>query len=158
MGKWLEEYGETLLAGVAGLMVMMLVLTSGILSVLGARAKIKENSYTEYQDFQIFSEICQRERPKIWCNTEKCWYVGDVFSIEEILSSVDANGEKLSVEVEEITDQNGVTYMDVYQKEKHQVIFQKAGIYVFQLKATDRENKYTTTSIEISVDNRKGKK
>ena len=64
MGKWMEEYGETLLAGVAAFMVLVLILASGILSVIGARAKMEENSYSEYSDFQVFSELCQREKPK----------------------------------------------------------------------------------------------
>ena len=155
MGKWIEEYGETLLAGMAGFMIIMLVLTSGILAVIGNRAMIKENSYTEYQDFSIFSKICQREKPKIWCNTGKSWHVGEVILIEEVFSAEDADGKNLNVKVETITDKNGVNCMDVYHRETHQVIFQKAGIYVFEIKTQDDENQYTTEKIELSVDNRK---
>lgn len=155
MGKWMEEYGETLLAGVAGFMVLVLILASGILSVIGARAKMEENSYKEYRDFKVFSELCQREKPEIICNAEKHWYAGEVISIEEAFFGKDAEGRKLGVEVKAITDKNGVNCMDVYQHDAHQVIFRKAGVYLFELKVQDEENLYVTSKIELSVDNRK---
>lgn len=155
MGKWMEEYGETLLAGVAAFMVLVLILASGILSVIGARAKMEENSYSEYSDFQVFSELCQREKPKIICDAEKHWYAGEVIFIEEAFGGKDADGKKLEVEVKAITDKDGVDCMDMYQREARQIVFQKAGIYLFELKVQDEENLYVTSKIELSVDNRK---
>ena len=155
MGKWMEEYGEMLLAGVAGFMVLVLILTSGILSVIGTRVKMEENSYTEYRDFKVFSELCQREKPEIVCDTEKHWYAGEVISIEEAFLGTDAEGKKLGVEVKAIIDKDGVNCMDVYQREAHQVIFQKAGVYLFELEVQDEENLYVTSKIKLSVDNRK---
>lgn len=155
MGKWMEEYSETLLAGVAGFMILVLILASGILSVIGARAKMEESSYIEYRDFQVFSELCQRKKPEIVCNTEKHWYAGEVISIEEAFLGRDAEGRSLGIEVKAITDKEGVNCMDVYQGEAHQVIFQKAGVYLFELKVQDEENLCAISKIELSVDNRK---
>lgn len=155
MGKWMEEYGEMLLAGVAGFMVLVLILTSGILSVIGTRVKMEENSYTEYRDFKVFSELCHREKPEIVCDTEKHWYAGEVISIEEAFSGKDAEGGVLEIEVKAITDKNGGDYMNIYNCETQEIIFPKAGVYVFELRVQDKENLYATSKIEFSVDNRK---
>lgn len=155
MGKWMEEYGETLVAVIAGFMILMLILVSGILSVIGTRAKIEENSHTEYRDFRVFSELCQRKKPEIICETDKHWYAGEVISIEEAFSGKDAEGRRLEIEVKAITDKDGVNCMEMYQHEAHQIMFQKAGVYRFELEVQDEENLCTVSKIELSVDNRK---
>lgn len=155
MGKWMEEYGEILLAGVAGFMVLMLILTSGILSVIGARMKFKENTRSQYEDCKILAELCQREKPKILYDTERCWYAGEVISIQEAFWGEDADGRKLGVEVKEITDRNGSSCMESYDSGTQQVIFQKAGIYMFELEVSDQENLCVTKKIQIPVDNRR---
>lgn len=155
MGKWIEEYGETLLAGMAVALIIALILTSGILSLIGARVKIKENSYTEYKDFSAFTEVCQREKPTIICNTEKQWYAGMIIPIEEVFTGKDAEGKTLEVKIEAIKDRSGNDYMLKYDKGNHQIIFQQAGVYIFTLKVQDEENLCTTSQIAFSVDNRK---
>lgn len=155
MGKWMEEYGETLVAGAAGVMILMLILVSGILSVIGARVKMEENFHTEYRDFCVFSELCQRKKPEVICETDKHWYAGEVILIEEAFSGKDAEGKRLEIEVKAITDKDGVNCMEMYQREEHQIMFQKAGVYCFELKVQDEENLCTVSKIELSVDNRK---
>lgn len=155
MGKWMEEYGETLLAGMAGFVALMLILTSGILAVIGTRARIGESTYAQYRDFDVLYKLCQREKPKIVCDAEKQWYVGEIISIDEMFEGIDAEGKYIEVKVEAITDKNGVSYMEAYNRQMHQIIFQKAGIYVFELSVQDEQNLCVTDKIEISVDNRK---
>lgn len=155
MGKWMEEYGETLLAGLAGCMILALVLTTGILSVIGIRIKLKENSNMQYQDMDAFSGLCQREKPEIIYDTDRHWYVGEVISIDEAFWGEDADGKQLSVKVKAITDEEGISCMDVYEEGMHQVSFQQAGIYLFELKVQDEEKLCTTAQIAVPVDNGK---
>lgn len=155
MRKWIEEYGEQLLSGVTGFMIIMLIVVSGVLSVIGARGKMPENYYGQYRDFDAFSELCQQKKPEIAYRPEKQWYAGEVISIEEAFSGKDGTGNCIRVEVKSITDRSGKDYMEIYNRKTHQIIFQKAGIYMFELNAQDKQKLCATQKIELSVDNRK---
>ena len=153
MGKWIEQYGEFLLTGIAALLITILILTTGMLSAIGERGKMEENSYTGYEDFKVFSELCRRKKPEITCNTERKWHVGEVISIEEAFAGEDADGRNLRIEVESVMDRKGDSYLEAYDKETHHIVFAEAGIYRFTLKVRDGENLCVTRQIELSVDN-----
>ena len=157
MKNGLEEYGEMLVGGVVAGMILALIFSAGLLSVVGKRTQLQKKDYSNYQDFQNFSKVCQRTAPKIFYNEQKQWYAGDIISIEEIFSGEDAEGEKLAVEVQEIVDKSGNNQMKMYQQETQKVIFPEAGIYVFKLRVQDKEKRYTVEEIEIPVDKREKK-
>lgn len=157
MKKWLEEYGEMLLAVTAGGMILAFILTSGILAAIGKRVDTGVNCKVEHQVFQVFEKLCQRGKPEIVCNKEKHCYAGEVVSIEEVVQGKDADGRNLAVEVKEILDHEGVSFIDEYQRDVRQVTFQKAGVYRFKVKAQDKEKLCVTRWIELPIDNRKGR-
>ena len=155
MKRWVEEYGENLLAVTAGCMILAIIVTSGILAAIGTRIDTKESCNKKYQDFQSFWKISQREKPKIVCNTKKYCYAGEVISIDEVFQGEDADGRKLIIEVKEILDHEGISCMDMYQPKNHQIIFPKAGTYQFKVRVQDEQKLSVTKFIEIPVDNRK---
>ena len=157
MKNGLEEYGEMLIGGVVAVMILVLIFSAGLLSVVGKRAQLQKKDYSNYQDFQIFSKVCQRTAPKIFYNEQKQWYAGNIISIEEIFWGEDAEGEKLVVEVQEIVDKSGNNQMKMYQQDTQKVIFPEAGIYVFKLRVQDKEKRYAVEEIEIPVDKREKK-
>ncbi len=158
MGKWIEQYGELLLTGIAGTLLLIVIATSGMLSLIGSKAKMPEKLYEEYGDYNTFAGLCRLEKPEIVCDAGKQWHEGEIIPIKEAFQGIDGNGELIEVKVINVTDRSGKTYMDVYQKENRQVIFPQAGIYMFELKAQDSERRSVIRKLELSVDNRKVEK
>lgn len=154
MKNGLEEYGEILVGGIVAVMILVLLFSAGLLSVIGNRTQLQKKDYKNYQDFKVFSELCQREAPTILYNEEKKWYAGDMISIEEIFSGKDTDGEILSVQVQKVTDKLGNNQMEMYQEKTGEITFEKAGVYVFQLKVQDKEKRCTVEEIEVPVDKR----
>lgn len=154
MKNGLEEYGEILVGGIVAVMILVLLFSAGLLSVIGNRTQLQKKDYKNYQDFKVFSELCQREAPTIFYNEEKKWYAGDMISIEEIFSGKDTDGEILSVQVQKITDKLGNNQMEMYQEKTGKITFAEAGVYVFQLKVQDKEKRCTVEEIEVPVDKR----
>lgn len=154
MKNGLEEYGEILVGGIAAVMILVLLFSAGLLSGIGNRAQLQKKDYKNYQDFKVFSELCQRETPQIFYNEQKQWYAGDMISIEEIFSGEDTDGETLSVQIQKITDKLGNNQIEMYQQETGKITFAEAGVYVFKLRVQDKEKRYTVEEIEVPVDKR----
>lgn len=155
MRKWMEEYAELLLTGVAGSLLITLFIMSGILVVIGSRGKLKENSYEQYRDFNAFTELCQQKKPEILCRTDRQWYAGEAIPVEEAFEGKDGRGNPVEIKIVSIADKTGKSYMNVYEGKTNKVIFPKAGIYVFELKAQDEQKLSAVRQIEFPVDNRK---
>ena len=74
--------------------------------------------------------------------------------MSEVFAGADTEGNHVELVVLDITDQNGASVMECYNKETGQAIFSARGVYTFLLSATDRHQKRSTGMISLLVDER----
>ncbi|MEG0963135.1 MAG: hypothetical protein RSD28_03990 [Lachnospiraceae bacterium] len=152
----MQQVFQQLGAGIIAVLVALVILTWFVgncgLTKIGIR--LGESSAQEYSyiEQKVLMELCKRVAPKIEYQCEKCFYSNSKIQIQEAFQAMDAEGAILEIGVKEITDIQGNSKMECYQKEKHWVEFQESGRYVFTLQAKDKRGKSTTEKITLTVD------
>lgn len=134
--------------------VIAILVGASLFGTIGKRMEVLEEDFSMMEDSQAVQALCDRDEPVIQCVGKKLWNVGESLSVSGNFSAVDAEGGEIAVVLLDITNQDGLSVMECYQKDSGQAVFTQRGVYTFFLKAMDREQKKATKRFSILVDGR----
>lgn len=152
MKRALEEVSDMVLPAVVFLAIASIIIGSTIFNRIGKRMESQREDFSQMSDSQTVQALCGREAPIIQCIGKKRWDIGENILVAEVFAAVDAEGNKVDVTVLDITDQDGTSAMEFFQKDSGQAVFSKRGVYTFSLVAMDGQRKRGMGRFSILVD------
>ncbi len=152
MKKAVESIQDIVLPAVVFLAVVSILIGASLLGRIGKRMESQREDFSQMSDSQTIQDLCGREAPIIQCIGKKRWDIGEIISVAEIFAAADAEGNKLDVTVLDITDQDGASAMEFFQKNSGQAVFLRRGVYTFSLAAMDGQRKKGMGRFSVLVD------
>lgn len=142
MRETIKEYGAAVIAAVAVVMVL------GVLFVL-PRVESGEETEAPQAGEQAMEDLMEREPPQV---TAAKLREGQAYSLGEVFTALDRDGNAAEVTVYGITDSKGedVT-MDVYQREDNRFCFEKRGRYAVTVKVSDDMGAFRECRVALYV-------
>lgn len=154
MKKVFETVSAMVLPAVVFLAIVSILVGAALFGKIGERMDIQGEDFSQMPDSQTIQDLCEREIPVIQCVGKKRWAVGESIPVAQIFAAADAEGNKADIAVLDITDQNGDSAMEYYQKDTGQAVFSARGVYTFSLAAIDGQRKRGTGRFSVVVDGR----
>ncbi|MBO5372422.1 MAG: hypothetical protein J6A75_06860 [Lachnospiraceae bacterium] len=148
-----KEYGIAIITALTALLIFSLIFIrlewqgkTGIFSVLGAGASVKETNYSQYLDGKKILEVMEKERPEIICRDAAVVF-GTAYQAKDLFMATDAEGNLAQLEIYKILDnfENEVTVTN------GNFIFLNPGIYEIWVRATDNSCGVTEKRFSIPV-------
>lgn len=145
MEQIIEIYGKFLL-GLAVLFLFLVLLFTGIRDENGnvgvwhmMGAFLTEEQPEKGSEFAVYVEEGARKGPEIFCRKKEPLLVGS-YPASELFGASDCENTELDPVIEGVYDRQGVVEYDIYDAQTGQISFDRPGIYLVQLCATDRWN------------------
>lgn len=154
MKKVYQVMSDMILPSIVFAAVVSILIGTALFARIGGRMDTGGEDFSRMADTETIEGLCERELPLIKCVGKKRWDVGECIMMSEVFAGADTEGNHVELVVLDITDQNGASVMECYNKETGQAIFSARGVYTFLLSATDRQQKRSTGMISLLVDER----
>lgn len=145
---------DIILPAVVFAAVIAILVGASLFGRIGKRMEVKGEDFSMMEDSQAVQALCDRDEPVIQYIGKKVWDVGEILSVSGNFLAVDAEGGEIAASVLDITNQEGLSVMECYEKESGQAVFAQTGVYTFLLEAMDGEQKKATKRFSILVDGR----
>lgn len=157
MEQIIRTFGRFILDAVALMAVFALIFTNmtdeegnrGIINILGAHMQTPSIEYVSYTDFDKYSQEAAKSSPRIECNALQMT-VG-TNQVGDFLTATSSSGASLEVEVMDITDIAGNSYMANYDESSNTVTLSAQGVYTFRVCSVDEINQRSIVDINIPV-------
>lgn len=152
MKKVFEAVPDMILPAVVFLAVVSILVGAALFGKIGERMESQGENFSHMTDSKTIQALCEREAPIIQCIGKKRWNAGEKIPVAEVFAAADTDGNKVDIAVLDITDQDGVSVIEDYQKDSGQAVFSRRGVYTFSLAAIDEQRKRGTGRFSILVD------
>lgn len=154
MKKIFDMVSDMIVPGIIFTALVASITAGALLTKTGQRMEAPKQSFSGSADTAATEESCAREAPVIACTGKTNWKTGETIHVDSIFSATDAEGNTLAVKVRDITDAEGNSAMDSYEKTGNTASFSRSGIYTFRLKAIDSERKTAEAAFPVAIDSR----
>lgn len=154
MKKIYETVSDMILPAIVFLAIMAILAGSSLFHKIGKRMEVQGKEFQQMEDVKAVQAVCERDAPEIQCIGKKLWDVGQAIPVSGIFEALDAEGNKIDIQVTDIRYQDGSSAMECYRKDTGQAVFLRRGMYTFSLAATDGQRKNNEKKISILVDER----
>lgn len=152
MKEVFEAVPDMVLPAVVFLAIVSILVGAALFDKIGKRMESEGEDFTRMSDSQAVQDLCERESPLIQCIGKKRWDVGEKIAVAKIFAAADAEGNSVDVMVLDITDQDGFSVIESYQKDTGHAVFSRRGVYTFSLAAMDGQRKRGTGKFAVLID------
>lgn len=147
MSEMIREYGKTVTAILATLLVMALLFGElGFWTILSKGAQTDTPVYKSYKDTEASKTVSEGTLPRLEYRN-LCLKKGDSVSVENLFFGLDGDGNFLEVKVLEVLSPQG----NELPVTDGIVSFEKMGIYKCQVCTTDSQGRRTEKTFKIPV-------
>jgi len=174
MKEIFNQYGSAIIAILVGIGIIAMIFgisyggKTGVLKIAGIGAAVESDDYSAYTDFETVRAVHERSKPeaayisavgRLFVHTDtdllSCFTIsdfgGNIYSLREtVLTNIDSG--IMFCKILDIRDNDGNSYLPLYNSVNGYIRFEEAGIYYVCFKTRDMQNVTGIWKIPIAVD------
>lgn len=124
---------------------------AGIFAMAGAGASELLTDSRPGTDFVVYAAESQKTYPAISCVAASACAAGRETAVSELFTAQDGDGQALAFYILSVTGPDGADQMTVVSADQSTVLFPSPGIYTFEIKTQDAQNRETVKTVCIPV-------